>query len=57
MKESIYVFGSQILRFLYILEIDMSVESNRENVYGSALGPDWSTGLPIKGASKVYLII
>jgi hypothetical protein len=33
----------------------MSVESNRENVYGSALGPDWSSNLPIKGALQVLI--
>lgn len=38
----------------YFKEIDMSNELNRGSVYGSALGPDWSVGLPIKGASKVF---
>lgn len=31
----------------------MNLESNRDNVYGSALGPDWSFDLAIKGAAKV----
>jgi len=38
--------------FKYI-GFDMSSIEARENVYGSALGPDWASNLPIKGISSV----
>ncbi len=31
----------------------MSSLEVRENVYGSALGPDWASNLPIKGINSV----
>lgn len=35
----------------------MSSLEARENVYGSALGPDWAANLPIKGISSVCNVL
>ena len=30
----------------------MSLEKDNQKVYGSALGPDWSSGLAMKGSTN-----
>jgi len=43
------ISSTQIL----IIELKMNENMKKSDVYGSALGPDWSLNIPIKGAASV----